>query len=448
MKKLILLLLLTICISFIGFSQKKEKTEILKGTAYSITSFYHKNLIFVDTLSFDIEVPYDKASEQQKKGQFYRSFADAVLKQEKYTIDSIPDNGYVNVNDTYFKSKKVLSKMSDYEILTIQKDSSYGYVYERKKDAFITVSKYKQPRAIVYQNHPNLPRDFFFFKQNTLEPFRYRCASYSPILDIFNTADSLVYSNKPRIMIDGRLQHRAFEFDDINLETIKKIDVFSKEDARIYFGQKVKSGLISVVTNEAKFNLDWMLANTRVIGEIQDKKEAWTVIKDTLLTSPEQFISFRKSMYATNGTVYMINGEFETEKVNRKTIDADAMESISVVAGAKLKPTKIAKIGEEIEEPKYANDTVFIKTEKERWTAKATTSIPRVMSEFKRLRKTEPDPTPLYFVDNQEIDPEKLKQYKPKELEFVESLEGCDAISKYGKRAEYGVVIYRKRKME
>jgi hypothetical protein len=67
---------------------------------------------------------------------------------------------------------------------------------------------------------------------------------------------------------------------------------------------------------------------------------------------------------------------------------------------------------------------------------------------LKRLRKTLPDPTPIYFVDNQEIDSEKLKQYKPKELEFVESLEGCDAISKYGKRAEYGVVIYRKKKSE
>ena len=249
-------------------------------------------------------------------------------------------------------------------------------------------------------------------------------------------------------MIDGRLQRREFEFDDINMATVKKIDVFSQEDARTYFGQKAKSGLISIVTNDSKFNLDWTLANTRVIGEIQDKKEQWKVIKDTLLTSPEQFIAFRKSVYATNGTVYMINGEFETEKVNRKTIDADAMESIRVVAGAKIKAMRIAKIGEEVEDPKYTNDTVFIKTEKERWTAKAATSISRVMSEFRRLRNTEPEIMPLYFVDNQEIDAEKLKLYKPKELEFVESLEGCDAISKYGKRAEFGAVIYRKKKIE
>ena len=442
------LLLLALYYFHAGFSQKKEKVETLKGTAYSITSFYHKNLIFIDTLSYEVEVPINEANDRQKKGQWYRSFADAAFKNVKYNLDSIPESAFITVNGILFENKKILSKMNDCDILLVQKDSSYSYIYNQKTKDYQVVFKYKQPCAIVYQNHPNLPRDFFLFKQNTLEPIRYKCASYSPVLDVFNTADSLVFSDKPRIMIDGRLQRREFEFDDINSATIKKIDVFSKEDAQTYFGRKLKSGLISVTSIESKFNLDWTLANTWVKGEIQDKNEQWKVIKDTLLTSPEQFISFRQSVYATNGTVYMINGEFETEKVNRKTIDADAMESINVVAGAKIVSNKIAKIGEEIEEPKYTNDTVFIKTEKERWTAKAATSIPRVMSEIIRLQKTSPDIIPLYFIDNQEITAEKLKQFKPKELELVESLEGCDAISKYGKRAEYGVVIYRKKKIE
>jgi hypothetical protein len=442
------LLLLAICISFAGYSQKKEKIEILKGTGYSITSFYHKNLIYVDTVAFGIEMPKDSANERQKKGQWYRSFADAAFKDVKYTLDSIPESAFITVNGIRFENKKILSKMNDCDILLVQKDSSYSYVYNQKKKGFDVIFKYEQPRAIVYQNHPNLPRDFFLFKQNTLEPVRYKCSSYSPVLDVFNTADSLVFSDKPRIMIDGRLQRREFEFDDINMATVKKIDVFSQEDAQTYFGRKVKSGLISVTTTDSKFNLDWTLANTWVIGEIQDKNEQWKVIKDTLLTSPEQFISFRQNVYATNGSVYMINGEFETEKVNRKTIDADAMESITVVAGKKTREVYNKSLGKIEEIGRFTNDTVFIKTEKERWTAKAATSIPRVMSEFRRLRKTEPDPTPLYFVDNQEIDSEKLKQYKPKELEFVESLEGCDAISKYGKRAEFGVVIYKKKKIE
>jgi hypothetical protein len=446
MKKIFTLLFI---MSFVNiFAQKKGKPEMIKAKSFSITSFYHKNLIYVDSVTFDVEFPADKATESQRQGIWFRSFADAAFKDTKFTRDSIPESASVNINGIVFENKKILSKMTDYDILLVKKDSSLTYVYDIEKKQYLRLAKYKTPRAVVYQNHPNLPRDFFLFKQNTLEPVRYKCSSYSPVLDVFNTEDSIIYSLKPRIMIDGRLQRKEFDFQDINLSSVKKIDMFSKEDARTYFGQKVKSGLISVVTNESKFNLDWTLANTRVIGEIQDKKEQWKVIKDTLLTSPEQFISFRQNVYSTNGTVYMINGEFETEKVNRKTIDADAMESITVVAGAVIKSDRVASVAIEIQAPKYTNDTVFIKTEKERWTAKATTSIPRVMSEFRRLRKTEPDPTPLYFVDNQEIDSEKLKQYKPKELEFVESLEGCDAISKYGKRAEFGVVIYRKKKIE
>jgi hypothetical protein len=446
MKKIFTLLFI---MSFVNiFGQKKGKPEIIKAKSFSITSFYHKNLIYVDSVTFDVEFPADKATESQRQGIWHRSFADAAFKDTKFTRDSIPESASVNINGIVFENKKALSKMMDYDILLVKKDSSLTYVYDTEKKQYSRLAKYKKPRVVVYQNHPNLPRDFFLFKQNTLEPVRYKCSSYSPVLDVFNTEDSIIYSLKPRIMIDGRLQRKEFDFQDINFSSIKKIDVFSKEDARTYFGQKVKSGLISVVTNESKFNLDWTLANTRVIGEIQDKKEQWKIIKDTLLTSPEQFISFRKNVYSTNGTVYMINGEFETEKVNRKTIDADAMESITVVAGAVIKSDRVASSAIEIQAPKYTNDTVFIKTEKERWTAKATTSIPRVMSEFRRLRKTEPDPTPLYFVDNQEIDSEKLKLYKPKELEFVESLEGCDAISKYGKRAEFGVVIYRKKKIE
>ncbi len=439
MKNTTLLLLLSFC--FVNIFGQNEKTERLKS--YTITSFYHKNLIYADTTEIELEFAKRTA---QKQGIWRQSFADAKFPKANYSLDSIPEKASVNINGIVFKDKKVLSKMLNYDILLVRKDSSYSYIFDEKNKISSRSAKYQRPRAVVYQNHPNLPRDFFFFMQNSLDPVRYKCSTYSPVLDVFNTVDSLVFSEKPRIMIDGRLQQKELEFEDINLSSVKKIDVFSKEDARIYFGQKVKSGLVSIVTNDSKFNLDWALANTWVVGEIQDKKGQWKVIKDTLLTSPEQFISFRKNVYATNGTVYMINGEFETEKVNRKTIDADAMESLNVVAGAKIKSDKIAKMGEEFQEPKYANDTVFIKTEKERWTAKAKTSIPRVISEFRRLRNPEAEPIPLYFVDNQEIDSEKLKQYKPKELEFVESLEGCDAISKYGKRAEFGVVIYRKKK--
>jgi hypothetical protein len=428
MKKLTLLLLASI-FTIHTFAQKKgEQSSPLIG--YSITDFYHKNIVFRDTV-------------QVLVGKPWQSFADAVFKDVRYTIDSIPKNGKIIINGIHFDNKKILSKVNDYQILRVKKDSVLWYITDKNKKPFVSEAKYVFEPSMVYQDHPNLPRSFFFFKQNTLEPVRYSCSSYSPVLDVFHTADSLIISAKPRVMLDGRLQARDFDYQGVPLENIKSIDVFAKEDAVNYFGQKAKSGLVSIVTKNSDFNLNWTLSNTHVVGEIQDKKGNWTVIKDTLLTNINEFKEFRKSVYATNGPVYLINGEFENEQVNRKTIDTDAIEAIEVIAGARINVKNPSL--EERNNPIYYNDTVRIKTQKERWTAKANVGIPSIMSQIKRLRNTDPEPTPIYIVDNQEITADKLKEFKNKDLEFVQSLEGCDAISKYGKRAEFGVVIYRKR---
>jgi hypothetical protein len=456
MKKLTLLSVLLIFTIHVFGQNKDEKPTLSRS--FSITSFYHKNIIYTDTISYDIEymeMPKSTDSTSINRMRSRVSFASAFAAKHinnKYTFDSIPEIASVNINGIHFENKKILSKTPDYDILMIKKDSSYSLRLDPKTKQYTGVARYAKPYSLIYQNHINLPRDFFFFKQYTLEPIRYTCTSYSPVLDIFLTEDSIVAYTKPRVMLDGRLQAKAFDYQHLNLENIKHIDIFAKEDAGKYFGFKAKNGLISIVTKNSDFDINRALANTHVIGEMQDKNGNWRVIKDTLLTSQEQFKEFRKKVYQANGPVFLINGEFETESVNRKTIDADAMESVKVVSGKKLRQlpqfrnaNSTSQFTEIID---VANDTIYIQTEKERWTAKSSISIPTVMSQLKRLRNTDPEPTPIYFVDNQEITAEKLKEFKNKELEFVQSLEGCDAISKYGKRGEYGVVIYRKKKIE
>lgn len=454
MKKTTLLLLFSFCI-FNAFGQ--EKAPIPKRYSFSITDFHHKNMVFRDTVMFDMEYTEMPKTNALKDTAFIRrfmnrlSYADAIIKPNQYTIDSIPETATINVNGIYFTNKNVLAKIKDYEILKIKKDSIYANRYDEIKKIYTISARYQKPHVIIYQDHANLPHDFFFFKQYTLEPVRYRCFSYSPVLDIFNTEDSIVVFNKPRVMVDGRLQAKTFDYQRINLENIQQIELFAKEEAYKYFGTKAKSGLISITSKDNKFNLGWALSNTRVVTEIQDKKEKWKVIGDTILTSLEQFKAFRNQAYNANGPVYLINGELETEKVNRKTIDLDGIESVRIVSGKRTKRTpfnanntsnSIAKIFETVS---IANDTVFIQTEKERWTSNSHIGISSVMSQLRRMRNADPDPTPIYIVDNQEITADKLKEFKSKELEFVESLEGCDAISRYGKRAEFGVVIYRKR---
>jgi hypothetical protein len=449
MKKTTLLLLLVVCFVKV-FAQ--ENKEILKAKSYSITNFYHKGITYTDTNSYDVEMPMYFADSPQRRGILSKSFADAIFKTHTFTLDSIPETATVIINGIRFESKKILSKMANFEVLLVKKDSSFTYIYNQKRDDYDTKVSYKRPRSIVYQAHENFPADFVVFEPNSLEMIRYKCFSNSPILDVFNTEDSVVLSHKPRVIIDGRLQSKSFDYQNINLQNVKKIDVFGKEIASNYFGFKVQSGLVSVITENANFNLEWILANTRVIGEIQDKNGDWKVLSDTVITSLEQFKKFRKKTFQDNGAVYLINGEFENEKMNRKTFALDAVESIRVASGkVKIRTVKNenAQAGQrrfDFETVTVENDTVFIQTEKERWTSKATISLPKIMSELNRLRRTTPEPSPIYIIDSQEVDAEKLKEFKSKELEFVESLEGCDAISKYGKRAEMGVVIYRRKK--
>ena len=445
MKKTTLLLFLSFCfVNVFGQNKKEVFNELVLPKGFPVDSI--KNYI----------LKYGTKTEAGKSDTFASAFFDDMMADgsKAYTNDSIPDIARLIVNGIEFQSKKVITKIDNYRIVGVSKDSAYT-INSVKRDS-VTGSlvyknikrKYQRPYARVTQEHPILAHDFFLFKINTLEPERYRCASYSPILDVFNTEDSIGVLLKPRVMIDGRLQAKSFNYDEINLDNIEKIEVFGSSDATNYFGQKVKSGLISYITKGSKFCYDWALANTHVIGEIEDNKGNWKQVVDTLFSNIEQFNEYRKKCLKANGAIYIINDKFETELVNRKTIDMDAITNYRVVNNAKNKRISLS-VSDKLASLKTKtttteNDTIYIETS--RYSLTSTSNFSKIVSELKRLRKSTPDPTPLYFVDNQEIDAEKLKQYKPKELEFVESLEGCDAISKYGKRAEYGVVIYRKKK--
>ena len=78
MKKLTLLLLALIFTVQLFGQKKDEKSVKITDMGYSITDFYHKNIVFRDTVKFPVNRPW-------------QSFADAVFKDVKYTIDSIPE---------------------------------------------------------------------------------------------------------------------------------------------------------------------------------------------------------------------------------------------------------------------------------------------------------------------------------------------------------------------
>lgn len=81
---------------------------------FSITSFYHKNIVYNDTVSFDIEyvdMPKGTDSVGMQRLTSRVSFADAVSKSNQYTVDSIPKISSININGIYFNNKKILLKL-------------------------------------------------------------------------------------------------------------------------------------------------------------------------------------------------------------------------------------------------------------------------------------------------------------------------------------------------
>jgi hypothetical protein len=94
---------------------------------------------------------------------------------------------------------------------------------------------------------------------------------------------------------------------------------------------------------------------------------------------------------------------------------------------------------------KATNDTVYIQTQKERWRNSAKTTLSQVLYDLKRIQHPEASPVPIYILDEKEVPFETISSFKSKEIEMVESLEGCDAIAKFGKRGLNGVVSYRRK---
>ena len=450
MKKITLLLFLSFCLMNV-FGQKSNSPKNTYIAIYRFDNQTYYDSIYVGE---EVVIPLKRIELRDKILGFYKNDG-TTNNGQPWTIDKITENATININGIRFENKNILSRMAGYEIHRFRTDSLYSFKKNEKTGEQSASVRYLRPHAFVSQNHQNLPSDFFFFKASTLEPMRYRCSSYSPIFDVFNTEDSVTAFSKPRVIIDGRMQTKVFDYQNINFQNVIKVEVFDKEDARKYFGQKAKSGLISLTTNESNFNLDWALSNIRIVGEIQDLKGNWSMVSDTVLSNIEQFKNYRRVCLEKSGTVYLINGKFETENVNRKTINLEFVKSIRIVENKKkikssLNPnnrlnTEDHVYPKDLRFEEIGSDTVFIEMGVSNNFVGNHESLSSIMKQIDQIKNPKLVSYPIYIVDNQEIDSEKLKQYKPKELEFVESLEGCDAISKYGKRAEFGVVIYRKR---
>ena len=461
MKKLLVISLL-ICVFADGFSQKPDGS--LPRKSYFFNVFSHKGKKFNDSGTYRV-TPEEIALTKTLKSKE----VNLVILDRKRVIplDSIPQNTPFVVNNVLTINRNFLKYIPDYEIVHVRKDKVNGFVAPRagdfKKSETMVKSIYEvNPKALVYQGHTILPKDFFLIDEKTFQSQRYSCSIDTPIWDYLFSPSS-AKSTKPVYVVDGRIQMDGFEIGNTPENEIKTIEIFDAEDGVRYFGRKGSNGVVAIATKNFTGELLPKFRNIRIIEEVEYEMGRWKKTSDTTVEDINAYWNYRKATFSQNGPVYMIGGNEENAQVNRKTIEMTRVIGIEIkrdnrriiIDKNKVNMDTISTYLERLEmvsEDFIQQDTILIKLGERPGVVSINTQIDDVYYNLSTMRNGGKIPTknsnriPIYIVDNQEITAEKLKEFKSKELEFVESLEGCDAISKYGKRGEYGVVIYRKKK--
>ena len=165
MKKIFTLLLI-FCYVINGFSQTSGRTLLSKRKTLLNDGFIYKNQHFIDIDTSDNDEGrlvnmkdsiVNKRAMKSILGNLMGQYANGI-----YTLDSIPEIASININGVIFNSKKILSKVSNYTVINVKKDSLYTFSSvtsdSLKKFQYTDVRvKYQRPKGIIYQAHPNLP---------------------------------------------------------------------------------------------------------------------------------------------------------------------------------------------------------------------------------------------------------------------------------------------------
>lgn len=354
-------------------------------------------------------------------------------KNQVFDKTQIHPEAIIRVNEVIFPNKSYLDKMPNVQVYGNTTDTTTYYVYLKEKPS------QKKPvplSAAAIQYLDDLPESFVTFKKLTLEELRYTCSVEQPFFDGLGLTSEKT-STSPRYLIDGQLQSIGFKAQQINLAETESIVVYSPENAKRYFSSRFEGGLVVVNTHKAKKSFDLVYKINVVESERISPDSGWKILSDTVLANMDEFRAYRKAKLEAQSVIYMIDNRLENEHTNRKTIDLDRVVSIETTLGqgSTSFPTP--------ERNENKVDTIKINTRQVFQHSIATMS--RVISELKQMRENKKPEVPLYIVDNEEIDMEKLKQFSRNEIELVTVLSSCDGMQKYGKKAEFGAVIFRRK---
>lgn len=339
----------------------------------------------------------------------------------------------IRVNEIIFPNKSYLDKMPNVQVYGNATDTATYYVYLKEKPS------QKKPvplSAAAIQYNDDLPESFVTFRNLTLEELRYSCSVEQPLFDGIGLSSEKT-STSPRYLIDGQLQAIGFTAHHLNLAETESIKVYSPENAIRYFSSRFEGGLVVVKTHKTKTSPNLIFKINIVEKELVSPVGSWKILSDTVLANISEFRAYRKAKLEAQSVIYMIDNRLENEYINRKTIDLDGVVSIETTLGQGSTSFPI------LERKENKVDTIKIKTRQVFYHSSANMS--RVISELKQMRENKKPEVPLYIVDNEEIDMEKLKKFSRNEIELVTVLSSCDGMQKYGKKAEFGAVIFKRK---
>jgi hypothetical protein len=320
--------------------------------------------------------------------------------------------------------------------------------------------------AYIYLKKYDVPKDFFVVTPYALESVRYRWAGVAKVFDYLGIPTD-EKSKLPTFMLDGRIQPQEFDWRLLKPADFQAVEILSPAHAARFYGNRAKNGLVIFRTKNYKINDQLSTQKIRVIGEKHKKDDTWQgkweTISDTVLNNLAAFEDYHKHILEDNGSIYMIDNKPETEEVNRANIDLDKVENMYVKMGKKVEindnpivATQLFKLRNDPQKRAMLDsafkamialetpDTVFIKMYKGRnWQ---NVNLPSIMSKLVRMRKTQLEPKPLYILNDKEVSLDDLKNYKNADFEKVTVLEGYEAYQAYGKKGEFGVVVYQLKK--
>lgn len=407
---------IVILLVFLSFKTYSQNTDSMRPVYFPTDSLFYyteKDLISVRFLLS--RVPWFASKNQ-------------VFDKKQIHPDAI-----VKVNEVIFASKSYLDKMPNIQVYGNATDTSTYYVYSKEKSS---IKKPVPLSAAAIQYLDDLPESFVTFKKLTLEELRYTCSVEQPFFDGLGLSSEKT-STEPRYLIDGQLQAIGFTERNLNLAETESIKVYSPENAKRYFSSRFEGGLVVVKTHKTKTLPNFIFKINIVEKERISPNDGWKILSDTILADMSEFRAYRKAKLEAQSVIYMIDNRLENEYTNRKTIDLDGVVSIETTLGQ----GSASFPAPESKESRI--DTIKIKTRQVFHHSIANMS--RVIAELKQMRENKKPEVPLYIVDNEEIDMEKLKKFSRNEIELVTVLSSCDGMQKYGKKAEFGAVIFKRK---